>query len=1317
MRLRGVRQQLLFAAVLALGGVILWGLQKATAAVSFDALAMALRATRTSALLKALMATVVSYGVLFGYDLLGLRYVGARLPLRTVLLASFCGYAIGNAVGLGAFSGGAVRYRIYTAAGLAPGQIARVISFISISLGIGLAAIAGLGLTLLAGQVSQMLGTSPEPLLASAATILTLATIFLVFCATRRRPVVLGPVAIEPPGPVLVLTQVTLTVIDVLAAATVLWALLPPTGIGFFAFTAVYAAALALGVLSHVPGGLGVFEIAILYAVGGKAPVSHVAAALVAYRAVYYLLPLFLSTVLLAGFEARRSLGGEVGERINRAATRLAPSFLAAATFAVGATLVVSGAMPAFIERLQILRLHAPLWAVETSHLLGSVAGLILLFAARGLLHRLDGAWWLALSMALLSIPFSLVRGLTMIAPTVAVVLLIGLIAARAQFDRRASLLSQPLTAGWLVAIGSVIIAMIWILFFAFRDVGYVDQLWWQFEFDATASRALRTVLGVAVLGLALGIWQLLRPAAGRVMPPSPAELTQARRIAAQQPRPDALLALMGDKSLLFLDSGKSFLMFGKHGRTWAALGDPIGPTDEWAELVWRFIELADAHGGRVAFYQIPPASLPLYLDAGLKVIKLGEEARIPLPRFTLEGSARNNLRYALKRGERDGLAFEIIAPAGIPAIIDELEEISNAWLAKHAAAREKRFSVAAFRRDFVVAQSVALLREHGRPVAFATVMTTDLRDEATVGLMRSRPDIASGYAMEYLFVRLLRHFRASGYQSFSLGMAPLSGFGAHPLASRWYRLGRFIWSHGRRFYNFQGLRTFKNKFNPVWEPRYLAASGPFGTYLALADIAMLVSGRVGRQIASRRRPAGKARRHAAQASVFCLVLAASFLASSQAFALDPGDLGTVHLVNPDGAMRGLVALFSNSQGWTAASDNIAAALARAGGLVVGIDLPAYLRGLDAHHPSAKCYDAVTDIELISRQIQRVRGNANYRTPILAGVGEGGAFAAATLAQAPADTIAGAASVDPVASLHMRLPPCSQAPEAASSDGGFLYGPWKSLPGFWVVGLDTAADSAGRRRIQDLQAAGTPVEISNIAQESGKPKAMAALLGPHLGVGFGPAKPVISSLPLVELPASLHGHLLAIVFSGDGGWRDLDKTIAEKLQSAGVSVVGWDSLRYFWSHKSPEQTARDLGAVIDTYSARWGTSKVALIGYSFGAGVLPFAYDRLSPEAKQHVVQLSLLGFEPAADFEISLMGWLGAPPTRDALPTEPALAPINPSMIQCFYGKDESDSLCPALAAKHEVTVIETEGGHHFNGDYDPLARRILDGFRRRAG
>jgi type IV secretory pathway VirJ component len=368
---------------------------------------------------------------------------------------------------------------------------------------------------------------------------------------------------------------------------------------------------------------------------------------------------------------------------------------------------------------------------------------------------------------------------------------------------------------------------------------------------------------------------------------------------------------------------------------------------------------------------------------------------------------------------------------------------------------------------------------------------------------------------------------------------------------------------------------------------------------------------------------------------------------------------------------------------------------------------------LDGHRDE-ECHTGIGDIEWASRQIQR--GNASYRTPILAGFAEGGVLAEALLAQARPATVEGAAIVDPTVSLHTDAPLCSNPPAKSSPEGGFSYGPWRSLSGFLAVGFTPSAEGRDRHHIQDLKAAGTPLEIDKAAGEAGLPDAMAALLSPRLDGMPGEATGAIASLPLVELPAVPRGPLLAIIFSGDGGWRDIDKTIAQKLCADGVSVIGWDSLRYFWSRKSPEQIANDLSLVIDTYTARWGASKVALVGYSFGAGVLPFAYDRLAREAKERVVQLSLLGLASTTDFEISIAGWLGAAASKDAAPTEPALALIDPTMIQCFYGEDESDSACSALARK-KAEIIRAGPGHHFGGDYDALARDILAGLRRRAG
>jgi phosphatidylglycerol lysyltransferase len=830
-------------AAVAAGIVLLLVVHRLTRSIDYHALERDLRLMPAGLLWRSVAATAISFLALIGRDWCALRYAEAKVPVAALVLASFCGSALGNAVGFGALTGGAVRYRIYGGLGVRPEQIGRIMGFITAGFALGLVGFAAASALFAPVPVARLLHwQAPALRVASWAVLLGIAAL-VPAAAFRRRPIGAGRLSIAVPRPGLLLLQLALTGLDLIAAAAALWVLLPQAAVGLADFSAIFAAATAIGVISHVPGGAGVFEAVILVALGRTVQPSQAAAALLVYRVIYFGLPLVLSALLLAGAELARA------GTVLRAAGKLAPVFLSTVTFAIGVMLLISGATPAFGERLALLSDLAPLWVVEAAHFLGSIAGVALLFVARGLFHRLDGAWWLALVIAIVSLVMALAKGMAFGEAVVILGLILLLLATRRHFARRASLFRQPFTLGWFAAIAIVLAGAGWILFFAFRDVGYAHEMWWQFEFDAQAPRSLRALLGAVLTAAAAALWQLLRPASGRVAPPDAATLAQAAAIIRRQDRAEAMIGLMGDKSFLFSASGQALLMYAKRGRSWVALFDPVGPRAEWAELIWRFIELADAHGGRAAFYQVRSESLPLYLDAGLKIMKLGEEARLNLANFDLGGGRRSGLRYALKRGERDGLALEMLDGDQVSAALPALAAISDAWLASRRTG-EKSFSVAAFLPAYLAQQAVALLRQNGKPVAFVSLMTLDrppgaagnLPREACIGIMRHTDD-ASPYAMEFLFTRLALDFKAQGFAALSLGMAPLAGLGRGPLTSYWHRLAGLLWQHGGRVYNFQGLRSFKGKFAPDWEPRYLAATGTIGPYLALADVAALTGG------------------------------------------------------------------------------------------------------------------------------------------------------------------------------------------------------------------------------------------------------------------------------------------------------------------------------------------------------------------------------------------------------------------------------------------------------------------------------------------
>ena len=257
-------------------------------------------------------------------------------------------------------------------------------------------------------------------------------------------------------------------------------------------------------------------------------------------------------------------------------------------------------------------------------------------------------------------------------------------------------------------------------------------------------------------------------------------------------------------------------------------MGDPVGPQDVRRELAWELRELADRHGASAVFYEVGAEDLPIYLDLGLRLRKLGEEARVPLAGFSLEGGAPQGAPRRAQPLRCATAAASRCVPRGrgrrgcLAELRADLGRVARAASTRARSASRSARST----HDYLARGPVAIVAHGGTIVAFANVWAPDCREELSIDLMRYADDAPSGVDGLPLPRAPAVGAAAQGYAWFSLGMAPLAGFEHHRLAPLWNRLGALLFRHGEQFYNFQGLRSFKDKFDPVWEPRYLASPG-----------------------------------------------------------------------------------------------------------------------------------------------------------------------------------------------------------------------------------------------------------------------------------------------------------------------------------------------------------------------------------------------------------------------------------------------------------------------------------------------------------
>lgn len=812
-----------------------------------DDVVSAIKHIKSHQILIAAIFTAVSYIILAFYDYSGLKLLKKPISLARVFFESFCSYALSHNLGFPMLTGGAVRMRLLGSWGITASDVANVVAYNSLFIWSGFSFL--LGLSIWMGPHLPYVPKHIAHLLRPCFWILIfIPTVLpLILHIKKYKEISLKGFTIHLPSSGLMAFGTILAVLDWFFASMVLYYLLPQgTHLTMATFLKIFLFSQAIGIISHIPGGVGVFEgsmIGLLKPYFSSAPLLG---ALLMYRIIYYVIPLFLASTLLAAYEVRHQKEKilQAGKLITRPVIALSPMFLTIQVAAAGILLIISGAIPPNEERFSIISDLFPLAAIEFSHFISGLIGVFLLILARGLHRRVKIAYQVSLVTLIIAIILSLVKGFDIDEAIFLFIVLATVYPARDQFYRNSKLLDNFGEPEWWTFLLSILIGIGGILFFCFKSIDYTQALWWQLTADAHVSRSLRATLGVSIGLLALGLYKLFSPFIGLKSGYESSPLKEEiNSIINKSEWTNASLALLGDKKFLLNESRDGFVMYAFENRTMVALGDPISDEAAGAELIWSFTELAHSAGAYCVFYEVKEQYLWAYIEAGLSILKLGEEAIVKLDTFKIEGKKRATLRHQRNRCLRDGLSFEVISKEDAFHLMPEFQRISDLWLAQKNT-REKGFSLGFFSIDYLRNFPFAIVKKNDRIVGFANILATDGMQELSLDLMRYEPEAAGGI-MDFLFTELMLWGKSEGYKTFNLGMAPFAGFEHRPSISIWHRLGDLVFRRGERMYNFRGLRAFKDKYDPDWYSRYLVYPGGFSLPFVLRDVATLISGGV----------------------------------------------------------------------------------------------------------------------------------------------------------------------------------------------------------------------------------------------------------------------------------------------------------------------------------------------------------------------------------------------------------------------------------------------------------------------------------------
>jgi phosphatidylglycerol lysyltransferase len=822
-------------------GGALYLLHLQVAAYDPEGVRKALTALSWERIIAALGLTAASYVLLMSYDALALRHIRKTLPFRRVALASFTSYAFTHSFGFGSLMHATIRYRLYAPLGLRTVDIAEITAFVNITFTIGLAVMFPV-IALLHAPALEGVGLPETTSIAFGAGALALAVAYAALGCWVQRVELFGFV-LKVPGPITTFAQIGLSLADLTLAGAVFFMCLPdPVAASYPHVLAVFVVALTAGIISHVPGGLGVFETIILMGLSNELPGDQILAALLAFRVIYFLVPLVTACALFGSLEAiqaRRRIK-RVSQDLAGWLTPAAPTVLAGCSFIGGAVLLFSNAMPESGMRLRLVSAVLSLPIIEASHFFGSVIGVFLLLLSSQLRRRSHAAWLITLLLLLLGSMAQLLNGLEWEQAVILLLFFFVLLASRDEFYRRSALVAEPFTPGRFLAIGVVLGSALWLGLFSYKQVGYGDELWWQFALYGDASRFLRASVAVAVIALAAAALHLLASTTTQSGIAGGSALTRAAEIVAQSPEARANLALLGDKRILFHPAGDGFVMFGIVRRSWVVLGDPIGPFARWRDLLCQLITDATSQGGWPVFFGVGGAAAKICSKVGFAVRRIGDQAILPLDQFAIE-KLSPELREAHRQIASLGCRFEVVASEAVPALIRELLSISEDWL-RGKRTRQPAFPSIALRVDYLGRFPVGVVRSGGSILAFGSLVGSAGKAELSIEFVRYVANMPTGI-LDFVLVQAILWAKGHGYRTVNLGLTPPRGLGRRDTVSRWNRFGAQLYRHGEHYSDFNELRRAKARFAPRWDPRFVSSRPGLALARAIPDLAKLVAG------------------------------------------------------------------------------------------------------------------------------------------------------------------------------------------------------------------------------------------------------------------------------------------------------------------------------------------------------------------------------------------------------------------------------------------------------------------------------------------